>query len=188
MFIFPVNEHTYIQLLQVHHAHELYQLVDSNRSHLRQWLPWVDHMHSPLDYETIIPMWLDQFAKNNGFNGGIRYNGQLVGMIGLHYIDWKNRKTSIGYYLAKSYEGKGIMTSCVRQTLHYIFQELGLNRVEIRCGVKNKKSRAIPERLGFQKEGIAREEEWLHDHFHDLIIYGMVKRDYLKQFSNTKST
>lgn len=181
MFILPVNHTTYIQLLQLHHANELFQLVNQNRKHLRQWLPWVDNMRSPQDYETIIPMWLDQFANNNGFQGGIRYNGQLAGMLGLHYIDWNNRKTSIGYYLAEPFEGRGIMTQCVQQVIEYAFFELDLNRVEIRCGVQNKKSRAIPERLGFQQEGIVKEDEWLYDHYHDIVIYGLVQKDYIKQ-------
>ncbi|WP_243290468.1 GNAT family protein [Bacillus sp. FJAT-47783] len=179
MFILPVDENISIQLLQLQHADELFHLVDDNRNHLRKWLPWVDSMQSPVDYHTIIPLWLEQLAKNNGFNGGIRYKGQLVGMIGLHYIDWSNLKTSIGYYIGKHYEGKGIITRSVQAVLYYIFQELQLNRVEIRCGVNNLKSRAIPERLGFKQEGIIREDEWLYDHAHDLVVYGLLKKEFV---------
>jgi ribosomal-protein-serine acetyltransferase len=124
-------------------------------------------------------MWLRQFADGNGFNAGIRYKGKLVGMIGLHAIDRANRKTSIGYYIAEEAQGKGIVTKSVKAILDYVFRELGLNRVEIRCGVHNKKSRAIPERLGFVQEGIIRDGEWLYDHFHDLVVYSMLAKDWL---------
>ncbi|MDQ0162102.1 GNAT family N-acetyltransferase [Bacillus alveayuensis] len=178
MFRLSVDENTYIHLIQIQHANELFELINQNRKHLRRWLPWVDNMVSPMDCHSIIPMWIEQFVKNNGFHGGIRYKEKLVGMIGLHYIDWQNRKTSIGYYLAKKYEGKGIVTKSVSTVLHYIFEELHLNRVEIRCGVNNNKSRAIPERLGFQKEGVLREEEWLHHQFHDIALYSMLQKDW----------
>lgn len=178
MFTLKVDNEIELQLFELQDATELYWLVDSNRLYLREWLPWVDNMVAPANYTTIIPMWLKQFAENNGFNAGIRYKGQLVGSIGLHQIDWNNSQTSIGYYLAHSTQGKGIMTRTVKALLNYIFFKLGLNRVEIRCGVGNYKSRAIPERLGFTKEGVIRDGENLYGSFHDLVIYGMLSRDW----------
>jgi ribosomal-protein-serine acetyltransferase len=55
---------------------------------------------------------------------------------------------------------------------------LKLNRVEINCGVENKKSRKIPEKLGFREEGVIRQAKWLHDHFYDLVIYGMLADEW----------
>ncbi|PLR90077.1 GNAT family N-acetyltransferase [Bacillus sp. T33-2] len=181
MFTLKVDHEIELQLFQLHHAQELYWLVDTNRHYLRQWLPWVDSMTSPTDYHTIIPMWLKQFADNDGFNTGIRYNGVLVGSIGFHQLDWRNSQTSIGYYLGAGAQGKGIMTRSVSALLNYAFFELGLNRVEIRCGAGNKKSRAIPERLGFSYEGTIRDGERLYGHFHDLIVYGMLAREWRNQ-------
>lgn len=178
MFSYKIDNEVSLHLLEKRHAEELYELVDQNREYLRQWLPWVDAMNSASEYDTILPMWLQQYAENNGFNAGIRYNGKLVGMIGLHSIDWANRKTSIGYYVAKEAQGKGIVTRSVRAVLDYAFRYLELNRVEIRCGVNNWKSRAIPERLGFTNEGITRDGEWLYDHYHDLVVYSMLAREW----------
>jgi ribosomal-protein-serine acetyltransferase len=67
--------------------------------------------------------------------------------------------------------------SCIAY-INYAFNELKLNRVEIRCAVENSKSRAIPEGLGFKNEGTIREAEWLYDHFVDHIVYGMLARDW----------
>lgn len=178
MFTFKVDKEIELQLFQPHDAINLCQLVEENREHLRQWLPWIDNLASPLDYDAIIPLWLRQFAENNGFNTGIIYLGKLVGSIGLHQIDWHNRHTSIGYFLAKNAEGRGIMTRVVRALLHYAFNKLYLNRVEIRCGEYNMKSRAIPERLGFTIEGKMRDGEKLHGNYHDIILYSMLAQDW----------
>ena len=181
MFTLKVDNQIELQLFQQHHALKLYQLVEENREHLREWMPWVDSMNSAYQFESIIPIWLSQFAENNGLNVGILYNGELVGSIGLHQIDWHNRMANIGYYLSKNAEGHGIMTRTVQSLLNYTFFTLGLNRVEIRCGVKNKKSRAIPERLGFVKEGIIRDGEQLYGNFHDLFVYGMLASEWKKR-------
>lgn len=54
------------------------------------------------------------------------------------------------------------------------FSHLKLNKVEIRAAIENKKSRSIPERLGFVNEGSIRQAEWLYDHFVDQIVYGIL--------------
>ncbi|MGJ7919390.1 GNAT family N-acetyltransferase [Neobacillus sp. LXY-4] len=180
MFTLKVDQEIELQLFQIQHAEELFYLVDQNRDHLKMWLPWVNNMTSPIQYHTIIPMWLKQFAENDGFNAGIRYKGALVGSIGFHQMDWHNSQTSLGYYLARNAQGHGIMTRSVHALINYAFYELGLNRIEIRCGQKNHKSRAIPERLGFTKEGIIRDGERLYYSFHNLIVYSMLAKEWSK--------
>ncbi len=51
--------------------------------------------------------------------------------------------------------------------------------VEVRCAEGNSKSRAIPERLGFIKEGIIRDVEWLYDHYVEDVVYGILSREWL---------
>lgn len=180
MLSIKVDHEIDLQLIQIHDGAELFQLVDYNRVHLRKWLPWVDSITSPVQYRNIISTWLRQYYNNNGFQAGIRYRNRLVGVIGLHSIDWHNKQTSIGYYLGQEYEGKGIMVRSVHALLNYLFFHLYLHRVEIRCGEHNMKSRAIPERLGFVKEGMIRDGEFLYDHYHDLYIYGMLVQDWIE--------
>ncbi len=178
MFIYPIDEELSLKLLEKRDIPELFALVDRSRDYLREWLPWVDGMKKEEDYEPVIDMWLKQFAEDNGFQVGIMYQGELVGMIGYHQIDRANLKTSIGYWLAEDYQGKGIMTKATRALVDHAFNTLHLNRVEIQCGMKNVKSRAIPERLGFVKEGVLRDAEYIYDHFHDCVLYTMLRKEY----------
>ncbi|MET3196134.1 GNAT family protein [Gottfriedia sp. OAE603] len=46
---------------------------------------------------------------------------------------------------------EGIMIKALNTLIQYGFEELGLNRIQIKVAVENKKSRALPERLGFRK-------------------------------------
>ncbi|MEE3956089.1 GNAT family protein [Peribacillus frigoritolerans] len=180
MFSFKVDNQIGIELLQQQHKEELFKLVDNNREHLRKWLLWVDKRKSAQDFEPIISIWINNYANNNGFDAGIRYNGKLVGMIGLHYIDWKNKATSIGYFLSEEAQGNGIITKSVSSLVNYLFKELDLNRIEIQVAVNNLKSITIPRRLGFVQEGIKRDGQWLYDHYEDLITFSLLKNDWEK--------
>jgi hypothetical protein len=101
--------------------------------------------------------------------------GRLCGMVGYNRLDWDNRTAFIGYWLAKDAEGKGIVTRCCRALVDHAFTELGLNRVVIQVAVGNFRSQAIPDRLGFSREGIAREGEWLYDRYVDLAVNALLR-------------
>jgi len=178
MFAIKVDEEIYLQLFHLYEAKELFELVESNRYYLRKWLPWVDSITTPYQYHSIIPMWQHQFTEKSNIHTGIRYRGVLVGSIGLHNIDWFNLQASIGYFLAENAQGKGIISRAVRALIHYAFYDLGLHRIEIRCAEKNDKSRAIPERLGFKKEGIVRDGEYIDGTFHNLVVFGLLKQEW----------
>ena len=173
-----INEDIDLRIVEERHAQDLLALVDKNRAYLRQWLGWVDATNSLEDIRFFAKNGLQQFANNEGFQAGIWYKGQVAGCIGYHPIDWDDRKVEIGYWLAEDMQGKGLMTSACRTLVTYAFDEWGLNKVEIHCAVGNTRSRAIPTRLGFTQEGILREAEWVNDHFVDLVIYGMLAREW----------
>jgi len=180
MFVHQVSEDISLKLVGQKDAEVLFALVDESREYLRKWLPWVDSMTDAVQYAPIIEAWLQQFAEEDGFQAGILYKGNLVGFAGFHSVNYVNKQTSIGFWLAEAYQGKGIMHAVVSSLLDYAFDEYNVHRVEIRCGTENKRSRAIPERLGFKKEGIIRDGEYLYDHYHDLIVYSMLEDDWKK--------
>lgn len=180
MFGHFINDDIQLRILEDRHSEELFRLTDVNRAYLREWMPWVDSTIGVEQSRGFIQSSLKQFAENQGFNLGVTYQGQLAGCIGVHQVDWGNRKASIGYWLGEEYQRKGIMTLSCRMVINHIFKEWELNRAEIRAAVLNKKSRAIAERLGFVNEGTIRQAEWLYDHYVDHVVYGMLREDWDK--------
>ncbi|HEX8372400.1 MAG TPA: GNAT family protein [Chthoniobacterales bacterium] len=98
----------------------------------------------------------------------------LCGVIGYNRIDWESRIAFPGYWLAKGSEGKGIMTQCCRALVDHASTEYRLNRIEIMVATENLKSQAIPDRLGFTREGVLRDAEWLYDHYVDHTVNALV--------------
>ena len=56
---------------------------------------------------------------------------------------------------------------------------MDMNKVRISVAEENARSRAIPERLGFKIEGIAREAEWLYDHYVNHVLYAAIKSEWV---------
>lgn len=78
----------------------------------------------------------------------------LVGRIGLYHLNIPNKSGATGYWPAKTEVWEGRSTRCCLALLQYGFELPGLNSIEIKAAVQNLKSRAIPARSGFRKEGV----------------------------------
>jgi ribosomal-protein-serine acetyltransferase len=167
-----------LRLLEERHAPALFKVVERERAQLREWLPWVDATRSEEDSLSFIRSVLEQFVTNHGFAAGIWNEDRLAGTVGLHRIDWLNRRVEIGYWLAREFQGRGVMTDACRALVAHLFGELELNRVEIRCAAGNTKSSAIPRRLGFTLDGTLRDAQFVNGRHHDLLVFGMLKRDW----------
>jgi ribosomal-protein-serine acetyltransferase len=159
-------------------AESLFALVDRDREYLRQWLPWVDATVSTDQIIEFLARVTAQFEEGLGPNFGIWLDGSLAGAIGCHPIDRPDRSCSLGYWIASAHQGKGTITRCCLHLLEYLFSEAGLHRVEIRCGTGNSRSCAIPRRLGFTREGVLREAEWVNDRWLDLEVWSMLEQDW----------
>lgn len=178
MFTHDLGEGAQLKLLSYEDAEPLFVLTDSNREHLRRWLPWVDHSKTVADSRGFITMTLEQLAANKGFQSGVWYDGQLAGVIGHNHVDHSNKVARLGYWLGESFQGRGLMTKACRAYLDHSFKVMKMNRVAIFCGEKNTRSRAIPERLGFQVDGTLRQYERLPSGFHDVIVYSMLQSEW----------
>lgn len=181
MFTFKVDDEIELRMLEERHTEEIFALVEANRQHLRQWLPWVDAEESAEEVRDYIRKMRKRFAEFAALLTGIWYQGHLVGAISFVNIDLNSRWAEIGYWIAAPAQGKGIMTRACRALIHYAFEDLRLNRIVIRCAEGNTKSRAIPERLGFTLEGRLRQTIWLYDRFWDALVYGLLADEWKSQ-------
>jgi len=181
MFELHVSDSVVLRLRDEGHARETFWLIKKNEEHLRPWMKWIDSVGSVDDSIANIESNIEDWELKTDLHLGIFRDGLLVGMISLHNIDYLNHKAHIGYWLDADNEGKGIVTDAVRVLIEYGFTELELNRIEIKAGVNNIRSRAIPERLGFTLEGVAREADYVNGIYIDLAVYGLLKKDMRRE-------
>jgi [ribosomal protein S5]-alanine N-acetyltransferase len=84
---------------------------------------------------------------------------------------------TMGYWLGEPHAGQGYMTRAVRAISRHAFEDLHLRRIEAACLPSNQRSRALLERVGFQREGFARQYLCIAGRWEDHLLYATLASD-----------
>ncbi len=174
MFFREVDRDIKLSLSIPHYAEEIFELADKNRDFLKQWLPWLDNVRQASDTRDFLELQLLRFQQGKALHVTIFYRDKIAGVAGFNQIDRFNDIGYIGYWLGEEYNGKGIMTKTVKELIEIGRSYYSLVRFDIRCAVENSRSRAIPERLGFQNEGTIHHAVKVYDRNQNHVIYGLL--------------
>lgn len=162
--------------LQREDAKDIYHTIDAQREYLGRWLPFVTYT----DSVAFTQKFVDSSVDTDDKTFTIRKGTAFIGLIGFKATDQGNHKTEIGYWLSQDYQKKGIITRAVDFLCRYAFEELDINRIQIKCAVGNTPSSNIPKRIGFQFEGVERAGELFADgSFADIEVYSLLKNEYV---------
>jgi ribosomal-protein-serine acetyltransferase len=166
-----------LRLLGDADAPELYRVIDRDRERLAQWMPWA-HAQTLEGTRAFIRATRRQLAEDDGMQTAVDVGGRIAGVVGVHGVSWLHGSTTIGYWLAEEFTGRGIMTAAVRAYTRHAFGMWGLHRMELRAAVDNTRSQAVAERAGFVREGVLRGAERVGDRHHDLVVYGALATEW----------
>jgi len=157
---------------------DIFRTIDTQREYLGKWLPFVEFTKEEADSEAFVDSVISVPAEKAEYIFTVRKCNEFAGLIGFKDTDRQNKKTEIGYWLSEGFQKQGIVTKAVEKLCEYAFNELDINRVQIKCAVGNVPSKNVPKRLGFKLEGIERQGELLSgNNFTDLEIYSKLKND-----------
>lgn len=146
---------------------------------LRQWMPWAGGEKPTVEEsEANVRNAYTKFLTREDLRLSLFLKGTetLVGGSGLHRIDWSVPKFEIGYWVRKRYEGHGYITEAVAGISDFAIRELGAKRIEIQCDALNERSAAVPRRLGFNLEGILKNDDRHHltGELRDTMIFAKI--------------
>ncbi|WGL61121.1 GNAT family protein [Pigmentibacter sp. JX0631] len=103
-------------------------------------------------------------------------DGKLIGGIGLNDFEiGKSYKTELGYWLAKPFWNKGIMTNAVKAVTDLGLNEYGLIRITAHVFDFNIGSAKVLEKAGYSLEGILRKNYQKDGKIFDGKLYAIVK-------------
>jgi ribosomal-protein-serine acetyltransferase len=173
-----IEQSLHLRRLQVDSAPEIFHAIDQDREYLRQWLPFVDQTRKKEDTEIFIKSILHTSCPKKDLIYEIWSAGQFAGLIALKEIDGWNKKTELGYWIIQRLQGMGLVTKSCQALIDLAFTRLGMNRVQLKAAIGNARSSLVAERLKFKLEGIEREGEQHHRKYFDLIVYGILKKEW----------
>ncbi len=156
----------------------IFETISAERKYLGVWLPFVEHTLEIADTQNFIDNLVISETKDLTY--AIYYRNEFVGLAGLKDPDYDNKKIEIGYWIAEKYQHRGIVTLSCRKLIEHAFDNLKMNRIQLKAATENINSQKVAERLGFKKEGIERDGELHKRGYVDLIVYGLLKKDIQK--------
>ena len=162
-------------------AAEKYAAAIASREHLLPWLSWIHFYENGTPEEGAEKMGKFQsdkaaeFEKGTNFLYDIFVDCSFAGSIELMSVSSENRYCEIGYWLAKDFTGRGIMTRAVNKLVNLAFEKLGLHCISIHAAHENKASRAVAERCGFKFEAELRDRLLLEGKYYNRAVYSKLE-------------
>lgn len=173
MFKSVIDSELSLALVQESFAPYYAEIVQNQTDYLAQWLAWPPHCQSEQDFRIFVQRCLHDYAEGKSMTCAIWYQERLVGNCSFNVINHDLGKVTIGYWLSKEEQGKGIMTRVVNKLIEIAFGELEMKKVEAFIATENQPSRKLCERLGFTYEGTITRAENLNGRIVDHAIYGL---------------
>lgn len=107
---------------------------------------------------------------------------EIVGVAEMFEYDAKVNMITIGYRLSERNWGKGIATRAVSAMVNYLFNTVGINRIQAFVMPANEKSQKVLYKNNFVKEGIMRQSQyWKGKGVVDLVVYSCLRSEKLCQ-------
>ncbi|MBV9893768.1 MAG: GNAT family N-acetyltransferase [Chloroflexi bacterium] len=157
MFSLKVDEELSLVLAEDRHAGVMTDLIVRNQARLARWEPWAEHPATLEGTRTYIRAALEDFARGRQISTIMTITSgdepRFIGRCGMR-INPQLGHGDIGYWIDGDYESQGLTSRAARGLITATFDELRLNKVDLRTSVGNQRSRGLAERLGFTFEGI----------------------------------
>jgi ribosomal-protein-serine acetyltransferase len=173
-----INENILLRSYQVDDAPELFNAVNGSRKHLLPWLDWISKTTRPEHSLQFIQQSLHQLHTQEALALGIFYNDRIVGGIGMHHWEQPTKRAQLGYWISEEWEGKGIMNICLTRFIDFLFEKIGLNKIEIHFVPANKRSAKLAARLGAKVEGVIRQCTLRNGQLEDIVMAGLLKSEW----------
>ena len=111
----------------------------------------------------------------------------LIGTCTLSHIDWVNQRAELGFALALSHWGRGIMRETVPVLIEHAFNSMGLHRLEADADPRNAQSLRLLEFFGFEREGYLRERHLVEGERQDTVLLGLLAAAWRRRLANPQN-
>jgi ribosomal-protein-alanine N-acetyltransferase len=125
----------------------------------------------------------EQTANQKGVTWALEHAGRAVGTIGLDDIEfemraWRLDRGELGYWIAPSLWGQGLVSEAARAVVSFGFEVIGLHKVTAGCVAENAASRRVIEKLGFRSVGRLEDDVWRDGRWWSVLRYELTTSEW----------
>ena len=141
-----------------------------------KYMTWPSHCNVGIS-QWVINDWVSSYVKDDYYQWAIEFEGQPIGSIGV--VDQREdvARATIGYCIGRSWWHKGIMSEALKAVMDYLFDEVGMNRVEACHDPNNPNSGKVMAKCGMKYEGTHRQSGRNNQGVCDEAFYALLKCD-----------
>lgn len=131
------------------------------------------------DAHEILNIWMESYETSNFYQWAIELKelGEAIGSISVVNSDDRVEMAEIGYCIGKHWWGRGIMPEALNAVMDYLFEEVGLQRIEAGHDPNNPASGAVIRKCGMKYEGTFRRRIRSNQGITDVAWYAMLKEE-----------
>ena len=144
-----------------------------------EFLMWQPHETVEASKQ-ILAGWLNHYVRPDYYVWAIELKepGEPVGCISVNEIDESVGSVRIGYCLGPRWWHQGIMTEAFQAVIRFLFEEVGVNRIEARHDPNNPHSGGVMKKSGLIYEGTLRKSMKSNQGITDACVYGILREDH----------
>ncbi len=164
-----------LRIVRMRDAKAIQDLVLSNREWLRPWEATNPEAPQSFDFKAQIRGLLRSMDDQTGMPMVIEMDGRVVGQLNVANILYGSVSSAvIGYWISPEVAGRGVTPTAVALATDYLFNIVGLHRVEIAIRPENVASLRVVEKLGFRYEGLKRGYIHINGGWRDHLIFALL--------------
>ena len=143
-----------------------------------KYLTWPTYEKVETAYQ-ILDLWESEYEKPNYYQWMIvlKELGEPIGSISVVRQNDRVEEAEIGYCIGKAWWHQGIVSEALTAVMDYLFDEVGMNRIEAKHDVNNPNSGAVMKKCGMFYEGTARQSDRNNQGICDIATYGILRSD-----------
>lgn len=144
-----------------------------------KYLTWPTHESEEVTGQ-VVASWVERNAVPDNYHWAIVWKETMeaIGSISVVAMQEAARKAAIGYCIGKNWWHQGVMTEAFSEVIRFLFEEVGVNRIEAEHDVNNPHSGMVMKKCGLTCEGTLRQFGRNNQGICDICIYGILKSDY----------
>jgi ribosomal-protein-alanine N-acetyltransferase len=144
-----------------------------------EFLTWPPHATVAASAQ-VLAEWAGSYAKPDFYFWAIalKQSGEPIGSISVVEMDEKTAAAQIGYCIGKAWWRKGYTSEALRAVAKFLFEDVGMARVEARHDPRNPNSGKVMAKAGMKYEGTHRKAGRNNRGICDEAFYAILAEDY----------